>query len=78
MENPEEPSMPKPMQSQFIYDTLAGVPSCHAATLAELPNGDLVAAWFGGARDGVPQVGAGRQPGAVGRSPGWGWGRPST
>ena len=46
--------MSGPMQSRLIYDTLAGVPSCHASTLAELPNGDLVAAWFGGAQEGSP------------------------
>jgi alpha-L-rhamnosidase len=39
---------------EFIYDT-APFPSCHAATIAETPEG-LVAAWFGGTREGHPDV----------------------
>ena len=35
---------------RFIYEHLDGVPTCHASTIAELPNGDLAAAWFGGER----------------------------
>ena len=41
--------------SQFLYDT-ASFPSCHAATVAELPNGDLVAAFFGGSYEGCRDV----------------------
>lgn len=39
---------------EFIYDT-APFPQCHAATIAETPEG-LVAAWFGGTREGNPDV----------------------
>jgi len=40
---------------EFIY-TEASYPSCHAATLAETPEG-LVAAWFGGTHERHPDVG---------------------
>lgn len=39
---------------EFIYDT-ASFPSCHAATVAETPKG-IVAAWFGGTREGHKDV----------------------
>lgn len=32
------------------------VPSVHASTVVELPNGDLMAAWFGGTREGAADV----------------------
>lgn len=41
--------------SEFIYDA-APFPSCHATTIAET-KGTLVAAWFGGTREGDPDVG---------------------
>ena len=44
----------RPIVSRFIYDTLERVPTCHASTIAELPNGDLIAAWYGGEREGSP------------------------
>ena len=31
--------------------------SCHASTLAVLPNGDVLTAWFGGEHEGAPDVG---------------------
>lgn len=40
---------------EFIYET-APFPSCHASTVVELKNGDVMAAWFGGAGEGRPDV----------------------
>jgi len=45
---------PNNIHSQFIYDRLDRVPSCHASTIVVLPNGDLAAAWFGGERESSP------------------------
>jgi len=41
--------------SSFIYEE-APYPSCHAVTLAELPDGSVAAAWFGGTRESAPDV----------------------
>ena len=43
------------LSSQFIYED-APFPECHAATIEETPAG-LVAAWFGGTREGDDDVG---------------------
>jgi predicted neuraminidase len=40
---------------EFVFET-APFPSCHASTVVELKNGDLMAAWFGGAGEGRPDV----------------------
>lgn len=41
--------------SEFLYDT-ASFPSCHAATIAAVPGGDLVVAFFGGSWEGAGDV----------------------
>ncbi len=40
---------------EFIYET-ARFPKCHASTVVELKNGDLMAAWFGGSDEGATDV----------------------
>lgn len=42
------------LRDEFIFET-APFPSCHSATITETPTG-LVAAWFGGTREGHPDV----------------------
>lgn len=42
-------------QVEFISDQMP-TPSCHASTIVELPHGELLAAWFGGTREGAPDV----------------------
>ena len=44
------------LKSEFIYET-APFPSCHATTIVEPSEGALVAAWFGGTREGHADVG---------------------
>ena len=39
----------------FVFEELP-TPSCHASTLAEMPNGDLLCAWFGGTHENNPDV----------------------
>jgi predicted neuraminidase len=40
---------------EFIF-TSAPFPSCHASTVVELKNGDVMASWFGGTDEGKPDV----------------------
>jgi predicted neuraminidase len=47
--------MQTPPISEFIF-TSAPFASCHASTVVELRNGDLLAAWFGGTAEGRPDV----------------------
>lgn len=44
-----------PQTAEFVADRLP-TPSCHASTLVELSNGDVLASWFGGAREGAADV----------------------
>lgn len=46
---------PGVLSSEFIYET-APFPSCHASTIVETKEG-LVSAWFGGTKEGHPDVG---------------------
>ncbi|MEI8085590.1 MAG: family 78 glycoside hydrolase catalytic domain [Paludibacter sp.] len=41
--------------NEFLYEK-ADFPQCHSATIAEATNGDLVTAFFGGTREGHPDV----------------------
>ncbi len=41
---------------EFIYPPATVTPECHASTLVALPDGDLLAAWFGGAHERAPDV----------------------
>ncbi len=43
------------LKPEFIYET-APFPSCHASTVIELRNGDIMSAWFGGTDEGNPDV----------------------
>src|SRR4051812_15197742 len=43
------------IKNAFIFDT-AVFKSCHASTIVQLSNGKLMAAWFGGAYEGSPDV----------------------
>jgi predicted neuraminidase len=46
---------PAVVKSEFIFET-APFPSCHASTIVETKSG-LMAAWFGGTKEGHPDVG---------------------
>ena len=50
-QSPKAPDSAK----EFIY-TEAPFPSAHASTLVELPNGDILAAWFGGSHENANDV----------------------
>lgn len=46
----------KSQHSEFIYPECSVTPSCHASTVLPLPNGNVVAAWFGGSSEGKNDV----------------------
>lgn len=48
-------NQPGVLQSEYLFDP-APHPQCHSSTLVETPTG-LVAAWFGGTKEGNPDVG---------------------
>lgn len=41
------------LTNEFLYETTS-FPECHSATICELPNGDLVATYFGGTKERNP------------------------
>jgi len=41
----------KLIRQEFIIDVNAPTPECHASTVAPLPDGRIVAAWFGGTKE---------------------------
>lgn len=43
------------VEDQFLYEH-ADFPECHASTIAEMPNGDLVTSFFGGTKERNPDV----------------------
>ena len=42
--------------AEKIFERIPNFPSCHGSTLAELPNGDVLAAWYAGSREGAKDV----------------------
>lgn len=53
-----EPVSPAIVRSEFIYpDRRKPTPECHASTIAQLPNGTFIAAWFGGKYEKHSEVG---------------------
>jgi predicted neuraminidase len=52
---PQAADAPGVIEREFLFET-APFPSVHASTIAETPEG-LVAAWFGGSREGAADVG---------------------
>lgn len=48
-------SSARAQQSENIFNT-APFAACHASTLVELKNGDVMSAWLGGTAEGNPDV----------------------
>ncbi|MBI5094291.1 MAG: exo-alpha-sialidase [Candidatus Hydrogenedentes bacterium] len=44
-------------RADFVFGDDRPFPECHASTLAEAANGDLLCSWFGGTKEGTPDVG---------------------
>ncbi len=47
---------PAILKSEFIYES-AQFPACHASTIAEAKDGSMITSWFGGLKEGAPDVG---------------------
>lgn len=41
------------INKEFVFENDRSFKSCHASTLVVLPNGDIIAAWFGGTAEGA-------------------------
>ena len=54
--HPTKARGPHVLQSQPIFTASSAFASCHAATLVEPVEGELLAAWFGGTHEGHPDV----------------------
>ena len=54
----EKSTMPdKPhFHGEFIFEPDTNYRSCHASTIVELPNGDLLAAWYAGTKEKAKDV----------------------
>jgi predicted neuraminidase len=39
-------------RKEMIFDENKPTPACHASTVLPLPNGEVLAAWFGGTAEG--------------------------
>lgn len=46
----------KPFFHQQLIPTVPAAPAVHSATMVNLPDGDHLAAWFGGSKEGAPDV----------------------
>lgn len=44
------------IKKEFIFDDPVPTPECHASTIIKLDNGDLIAAWFAGEKEGKNDV----------------------
>ena len=44
------------LNQQLLFDAIPGRPSSHCATVTELPDGSLLAAWYAGTRESHPDV----------------------
>ena len=42
------------MRQDFVFSGTGRFPTCHAAAVCELPDGDLLAAWYAGSAEGAP------------------------
>jgi predicted neuraminidase len=43
-------------KAELIFKKVKGYPSCHAATIVELPNGDILVAWYAGEEEAARDV----------------------
>ena len=51
----QSPSKKAIVLEEFVF-TESPTRDCHASSLLELANGDLLCTWFGGTREGAPDV----------------------